>query len=262
MLKAAVPANMSVPIDLVAVLDSFGIGEPVVEVGLGRHGSLRRVGARWHPVVYRPLPGSPRLSARERFTVAHELAHAIIDDRLRLRPVRNSQYWALEAICHDFANRLLIPEHVASEVRAGLSGASSVLSRIERLASLTETSLPASAHRLLEVIDRASAWGIHEISRRPPEPMSYRVQWTAGDKRYGLTTGSHVKTSNPLFSAIQTTSDEVGIHGEQPVDSGVAAFTRRSSNYLVITCWLHGGPAGSSAGSLPCGDNVNASLFE
>lgn len=265
-LDSALPTNVTAPIDLPAVLDSFGVGEPLVEVGRGRHGGLRKVGPRWHPVVYRDTPGPSRLSARERFTVAHELAHAILEDSLHLRPVRDAQYWALEGVCDDFASRLLIPEPVVSESRASVRDASSALLWIERLASATETSLAASARRLLRGTAELSAWGIQEISKRPPESTVYQVLWAAGEKRHDLTTRSHVIAANPLFRAIQTIGDEVGNRGEQVVGRATAAFSRRSAGYLLITWWERNGSEDAAADSSSHVGAVNTtkvlSLFE
>ena len=100
---------------------------------------------RWYPIVYRSKQSSRPLVPRERFAVAHELAHAIVDDQLRLRPLRRSQYWALEGVCDDFAGRLLIPEKQFLAARAAMSGASSALSGIEALARTTNTSLIVAA---------------------------------------------------------------------------------------------------------------------
>ncbi len=207
----------------------------MVEQGTDMHGGLRKLQDRWYPIVYRSKQSSRPLVPRERFTVAHELAHAIVDDQLRLRPLRRSQYWALEGVCDDFAGRLLIPEKQFLAARAAMSGASSALSGIEALARTTNTSLIVAARRVLEGCPQASAWGVLQEKRRIG--TAYRVTWTAGARRYGLTLQSDIKELNPVFDVVAKLDNRVGIRGEVTVAGGMAAYMRPSPRSWVIAWW-------------------------
>lgn len=235
LLEEAVPREAAVPVDLSDLLRSFGVGEPLVEIGGGRHGGLRRVGDYWRPVVYRRRPGPLALSPRERFTVGHELAHAIVEEGLQLRPVRNSQYWALEEVCDQFASRSLLPDAEVAQARKRATSASSAFAEIKRLALLTEMSLAASARRILVAAGEASAWGIRRVST-PREGSVYRVAWTAGRRRYGVGTLSHVREPNPLFEVLH------GVHSirvpvEMSVDGAAFACAWLSPSFAMVTSW-------------------------
>src|SRR5205807_1171969 len=50
------------------------------------------------------------LSARERFSIAHELAHWVIWRRYGSLPGSASEYWFHETLCNEFAAGLLVPQ--------------------------------------------------------------------------------------------------------------------------------------------------------
>jgi hypothetical protein len=233
LLEEAVPREAAIPVNLSDLLRSFGVGEPLVEVGGGRHGGLRRVGDCWRPVVYRRRPGPLALSPRERFTVGHELAHAIVEEGLQLRPVRNSQYWALEEVCDQFASRSLLPEVAVRQARVRITSASSAFAEIKGLASLAKMSLAASARRILVDAGEASAWGIRSVAT-PRAGSVYRVAWTAGKPRYGVGTLSHVREPNPLFDVLHDTHS---IRAPVEMSVGGAAFACAwlSSSFAMVT---------------------------
>ena len=236
-LQSAVPDGGPVPVDLHAALQAFGVGEPIIEVRPGRHGALRRVDERWHPVVYRKDPSANELSPRERFTVAHELGHAIIDGSLRLRPARRAQYWALETVCDSFAGDLLIPSTEVKGARAVLRDAQSTLATIQRLASITDTSLAASARRLLDGLPALSAWGVRRIPNASRDQAQWKVAWTAGGRRYGLGVGSHIGVENPLYVAITSGPCYVGAREEVTIGTGRAALVQLSRGFSLIAWW-------------------------
>ncbi|MGZ8870137.1 MAG: ImmA/IrrE family metallo-endopeptidase [Pyrinomonadaceae bacterium] len=64
-------------------------------------------------VIYRPNPAL-FLSPRERFSIAHELAHWVIWRRFGSLPESDSEYWFHETLCNEFAAGLLVP-HSALE---------------------------------------------------------------------------------------------------------------------------------------------------
>jgi hypothetical protein len=50
------------------------------------------------------------LSPRERFSIAHELAHWVIWRRFGSLPGSNTEYWFHETLCNEFAAGLLVPD--------------------------------------------------------------------------------------------------------------------------------------------------------
>jgi IrrE N-terminal-like domain len=52
----------------------------------------------------------------ERFVIAHELGHLVLEKHKMPFPAGRAEYWQVETLCDDFAARLLIPEHAARGV--------------------------------------------------------------------------------------------------------------------------------------------------
>src|SRR3954468_19234907 len=75
-----------IPVYLDTLLTELGIGPVILEQDRRRHGGLRKLGDRWHPIVYTKDAWNSSLDPSQRFTVAHELGHALIDEQFELRP--------------------------------------------------------------------------------------------------------------------------------------------------------------------------------
>jgi hypothetical protein len=52
----------------------------------------------------------------ERFVIAHELGHLVLEKHKVPVPAGRAEYWQVETLCDDFAGRLLIPEHAAKDI--------------------------------------------------------------------------------------------------------------------------------------------------
>jgi len=59
-------------------------------------------------IIYRQIQESV-LSARERFSIAHEIAHWVIWRRFGSLPSSGTEYWWHETVCNEFAAGLLVP---------------------------------------------------------------------------------------------------------------------------------------------------------
>ena len=77
-------------------------------------GRLQRSRDGWIVAVKRePTPGrQPGETPRERFTIAHELAHIMFIEAGLDTPVTRGGYWILEQACHRVACDLLVPVHL------------------------------------------------------------------------------------------------------------------------------------------------------
>ena len=189
LLNRSLPPSDAIPINLEAVLLRHGLGLPLVETSGSRHGALRLVNGVWHPVVYRSPSdiNRSRLLPRERFTVAHELAHALVEDGLQLRPLRDAHYWALEDLCDDFAAAVLIPEIEVVRHVEGITGAQRLLHQIDKLASATESSLVVAARRILGKLPGGSAWGVREVTKA--ELRRTVLRWSGPLASHGMDCG-------------------------------------------------------------------------
>jgi len=63
-------------------------------------------------LLERPLAKGTPLSVRERFTVAHELAHVLLIKRFSWNPTQGKEYFLCERLCNLFAGHLLVPQKV------------------------------------------------------------------------------------------------------------------------------------------------------
>lgn len=98
--------NGTWPVNLHGILPRLGI-ELRYEEKKGTAESHLQLGTTPSIVVYRHSPGL-FLSAKERFSIAHELAHWVVWRRFRFLP-SSETYWDHETLCNEFAAELLMP---------------------------------------------------------------------------------------------------------------------------------------------------------
>jgi hypothetical protein len=54
--------------------------------------------------------GANGINPADRFNIAHEIGHSVLDEARLCMPIGQSEYWQHEALCHAFAGRLLCPD--------------------------------------------------------------------------------------------------------------------------------------------------------
>jgi hypothetical protein len=167
---------------------------------------MARLGARRRD---QPLPTAGRLRIDEqgylicvrsgtpwqrgRFTVAHELGHILLCERLSdqpemLRALRGSANWeAVERLCNQAAAELLMP---AEDFRRQVEGVEITGAMVARLRRRYGVSLSALAIRFDELMGLAvSSW--RRYQRHPKERVTFRVECSWGVGAWlprGLTT--------------------------------------------------------------------------
>lgn len=207
------------------------MGEIIVETRPGRHGALRLIGRTWHPVVYRASGLDSSLTPHERFTVLHEVAHAVVEERLSFRPLRASHYWALERLCDNFAAQALLPEALLAPYRLAVSSAVELRRRVQAISSQFKASYAASARRLLEQLPQGAAWGVRRLTpSRAHQSAVYRVEWVAGAGARHGNTGSHLHPNNPLIAAISGQRN--------PCQEEGFAIARGGRDFTLVVSWL------------------------
>ncbi|WP_437760930.1 ImmA/IrrE family metallo-endopeptidase [Sorangium sp. So ce1389] len=93
------------------------------------------------------------LTSRERFTVAHELAHCFVETQFGFKPTSNAEYWRLEEICNGFAAALLAPRRVVDEALCSNPvDAVDLLCAIQELRRRTKLSFAAASRRIIEAL--------------------------------------------------------------------------------------------------------------
>lgn len=161
------------PLEVDALLRELGL-ELRFGTDVGSHGNLAYDGGRWIVWVHRSTPGVD-LSARERFTVAHEIGHYLIEAFFGVRPTSTSNYWKVESICNQFAAQLLVPDAIAQEARSAAT-ALDLARSLSSIASSTGTSMEVSARRIVPLLSlKATAARVGVLPNGAME-----IRWTTG----------------------------------------------------------------------------------
>ena len=143
-----------VPVDLVAILREQNVGLAFRHEGSGKHGLgfLIHEGSQTTVVVRRDPGRAGALSARERFTIAHEIGHLVWDQRVGVPATGQRDYWLLESICNEFAGHLLVPTLLLQEQLGSCPEYPRDLIRLAReLTGRYGVSMPVMAKRLVDI---------------------------------------------------------------------------------------------------------------
>jgi hypothetical protein len=120
--------------------------------------------------VFRSHDATPTepLSARERFTVAHELGHCVVETRFGLRPTSRREYWQLEHICNEFAATLLAPPQLLQDLlREPPKTALGALAMVQELRRRTLLSFEAASRRMVAATCSHMAIGCFAYDTKP-----------------------------------------------------------------------------------------------
>lgn len=116
---------------------------------------------------------------RQRFTVAHEIGHHLLDVYGLSRPQTPKEYWLVENLCHFFAGCLLIPNPVISWVRAAEPNEPHHLLTLAMTAmERADVSAAAISHRLRDELP-GTAFCEVSYSRSSESDVSGIVRWVA-----------------------------------------------------------------------------------
>ncbi len=142
-----------------------------------------------------PAPNNS-FTSWERFLIAHELGHLVLQQHGAKNPSGPSEYWKLEQICDAFARRLLIPDEFVTRIseEAGKSA-------IERLRATflvaKQCTVPwsAAALRLTEEHEGAVFFQLVPVSTG-----GFKVLVSTYPNRRGL--GQHIKPGTNLHGTL------------------------------------------------------------
>lgn len=212
---ARLPGRHEVPVDVDNVADFLGLkirrendaAPPSARASSDHLGRLIREKGKWF-VVVNGSEGAlhQRWSRRERFTIAHEIAHYLVNVRSGFGPTSNREYWWLEEECNKFAAALLLPGIYVKAISAAIdSEASQYLNATARLAATADVSYEAAARRITAHAQDTVIIGA--IGLGPP-PILY---WASGGSGWlKLNRRAHIKATSqlaPLVIAAQQAGD-------------------------------------------------------
>jgi hypothetical protein len=180
------------------------------------HGAVERVGDKFR---VRLLKTSGRtLTSRDRFTIAHELAHIMFLQHDVELPVGREEYWKLEEECNFVAGRLLVPRWLAPREPIEPTGVGSWLSALSRRAGL---SLAAASKELI----LSSPNGIATVGLVEKRPGVLLVTWShSRDDLVAVPAArAHVASSTWLGHLFAKARDSSGSATEQLDSTSVAS---------------------------------------
>lgn len=166
-LRERYPEAQGVPVDLPALARALGV-DRITYMPLLEDGRLETDATRTEILVSTSANGS-----RQRFTIAHEIAHLLLTQPGQAAVERRlSTDNEVERFCDEFAAALLLPrDWVASRYRR----APRTLATVRHLSVATETSLAASVVRLQQTANWASM-----LMQWRREAGIWRFRWGAG----------------------------------------------------------------------------------
>ena len=167
--------NAHVPVDIESIAKALG-AESVQKADISVAGMLLPT-----EESFRILINRNENQARQRFSCAHEIAHAIFDPKLApsLRQVVSEAPTALEKHCDRLAAQILMPDPTFSTYAN--SEVSSIQS-VVKLAKTFQTSIRATTIRLMDVIEEPSIAIFSAMAAGKTGPQ-LRVQWNSQNIR-------------------------------------------------------------------------------
>jgi hypothetical protein len=239
---AAQLGSVSIPVDVIDLVKYLGLGLIVEHSVESSHsGALRQSRTGWDVVIRRPKGRSQQhLTDRERFTVAHEIAHYLIEARVDVRPRSGGEYWRLEEVCNEFASRLLLPDSFVEETTGDIeASAERTLSAVNELAKRARVSHEVVARRLSTSVPFPILVAGLDLSGRSAT-VHGSVTWcvqTYEWKRIGAR--MKIKDDSPLRSAAQSAlARSEGEGWPLEVDDAILAAVRRLAGQRALVAAL------------------------
>jgi Zn-dependent peptidase ImmA (M78 family) len=184
-------------------------------------------------------------AARQRFTIAHEVGHYLIEARVGFRPGTTTEYWMLEEVCQAFAAALLSPlAVVTASISPRPTDPAGLFDALTRLMATTDLSLEATARRIVEAIDAPTAIAAIDL----PEGSPNEQRDGAGSLRWLHTNQPWIESGRGkriavghLFSPVVVRIQEsaVGARAEVKLDDGHSVWVERRGPTLgLVTAYL------------------------
>lgn len=220
--------DVSFPVDLSSLASGMGVR---VEFGHSRRREYHEASLFLRDGAY--VIGSHSLSqeswsVRDRFSIAHELAHVLCDRRGVGQPRRKTEYWRLEDLCDEMANRILIPETVETVPKTPTDAYSAYLAVVAVSRACTVSA--ESAARAV-VRDSPTVTMVASLRRsvNPSTKTEGYVVWTTGSVRgVELKPGSAIRQRHQLADVLRDLPDRnLGERWRIDFDPSVDALARR-----------------------------------
>jgi len=213
------------------------------------HGETQKISeGHYRIVIFRGSGDKRHLSPRERFTVAHELGHVLLDRHLAYTPSSRREYWTIESWCNAFAAALLVPRRAIQDLIKE-PAAESALRQASELASSCRVSMVVAARRVSDVHRRLSFFGARVVSDAKGQTVA-RVEWsTSNARRLGIAEGQYRGATDTFGKMVLRTVGMLSSEQVTRVEHGehrCAALARNRERATV--CVELARPAGNEPG--------------
>lgn len=222
-------AGMSLPIDLEHIVHEMGI-----EVRRERSVATKKAGAALRKTdgTFQICVYPHRVPHRERFTLAHELAHVLLEAKYSWNPSSRSEYYLREEWCNQFASRLLIPE--ATIRRCNADNPQAALRSVLWVSRTCRVSKEAAARRLTSAYPGP---GVAELSSELDGAgnLQVRVWWAAPElPDQGLRRFKVLRKGHPVVAAIASSPDCRSFVVKLAGADGLAFRSKRAANRFLL----------------------------
>jgi hypothetical protein len=228
----------TLPTELAALLEQLGIRlrREIAPDDVRSGGLEKRDGSWWIVLHNSGSLDASALKPRERFTVAHEVGHYLVEARFGHRPTTKREYWSLESLCNEFASHLLLPISAVQEhLDPPPQSAKTLMEVAALIAHEASVSLEASARRIAGLLPV----GIAMAAILPPDaacPFG-SVGWTAQNRDWLKGGRGHkLAARDPLTQvASQGSSLEPGTTLEITIEGARDAIVTRRPGLIVLS---------------------------
>lgn len=117
------------------------------------------------------------LTPRERFTVAHELAHGLLVRRFAWNPLSGEEHRSCESLCNQFAANLLVPDILLKKLQ--MRSAADVVTTTLRISRIYNVSHEVFARRITSMYDNVAMLCCWLVNNTKGERV-LQVRWSAG----------------------------------------------------------------------------------
>jgi IrrE N-terminal-like domain len=153
----------------------------------------------------RTNPEPKPIAAHERFTIAHEIGHYVLQQESGFHPRRRAEYWLGEDLCQHFASALLIrPEFLVAADRCGST--SDLMAAVNEVARQASVTAEPAALALIERISHPVAIGTFVLDPlRSTRRLGFRGWWVENREWWAKNGGRQlaVYEDHPLAPALR-----------------------------------------------------------
>jgi hypothetical protein len=166
--------------------------------------------------------GKDQTLTRERFTIAHELGHILVDRAKGAQPSTEAEYWKHEDMCNRFAGALLVPTAALKPRTTTKDPAAALLSELWRVSAQCAVSQEVAARRLVEQCVLATLLMVQHVTNSKGSAV-LKVRWVASsDPEVSFARRQNIFGTHPIGRAVSQGKKTFGL--ETPPRLGAAVF--------------------------------------